>query len=289
MGRLYPRMRERPPEFRINPENPLWRDCELIIAATPYGQRIACDLSPTQNHGRMGSNLAIAPVWVQELRRFGYRFSGGSLDGILPARSPNLVPAHGNWTFMAWINPKPALVNTIVDNRYSGDDAGFMCYTGSAGGYKFNFDLNDSTTFHYYRNAYGPVLTNQLSFIILVVARSQNTAWYYCNGVQYATIDISATSGSVNTGHNKYRIGGHANRSEFAYYGMATDVMHVNRCLSPAEISALADPSNVDLRVGGVPLILPPRRRFFPSVEIHAPTFNPAWAQHVNTYIGLGR
>jgi len=71
--------------------------------------------------------------------------------------------------------------------------------------------------------------------------------------------------------------------------GFLTDIMLWSRCLTESEIAALADPSNVDLRVGGVPLILPPRRRFFASVEIPAPTFNPAWAQHVNTYIGLGR
>jgi len=217
----------------------------------------------------MGSGLAISPVWVQELRRFGYRFSGGSLDGILHARSPNLVPAYGNWTFMAWINPEPSYVNAIVENRISYESAGFMCFTGSLGSDKFNFDLNDRTA-HSYRGAYGPVLTNQLSFISLVVARSQNTAWYYCNGVQYATIDISATSGSVNTGNNKYRIGGHPRLSDHVYYGMATDVMHVNRCLFPAEIAALADPSNVDLRVGGIPLILPPRRRFWPVVSEQA-------------------
>jgi len=35
-------------------------------------------------------------------------------------------------------------------------------------------------------------------------------------------------------------------------------------------MKAVQDPSNVDLRVGGVPLILPPRRRFWPVVSEQA-------------------
>lgn len=44
----------------------------------------------------------------------------------------------------------------------------------------------------------------------------------------------------------------------------ADAIIWTGRALAPSEIEQLADPSNVDLRVGGVPLILPPRRRLWP-------------------------
>jgi len=70
--------------------------------------------------------------------------------------------------------------------------------------------------------------------------------------------------------------------------GFIADVLVWQGVISLEIMKAVQDPSNVDLRVGGVPLILPPRRRLFTTSVAAGPTFNPAWAAHCNTYIGLG-
>jgi hypothetical protein len=87
------------------------------------------------------------------------------------------------------------------------------------------------------------------------------TATIYINGVERGTATRSGTS-YVSTGN--FTI---LNTSDVAnpFIGSIADPLVYSRCLSPPEIAALADPSNVDLRVGNVPLILP-IRRYWPVV-----------------------
>jgi hypothetical protein len=51
-----------------------------------------------------------------------------------------------------------------------------------------------------------------------------------------------------------------------------TDVMYWTRALSDNEVKAVMDNTNVDYRIGGVPLILPPRRQMFPATTAEAVT-----------------
>jgi len=92
------------------------------------------------------------------------------------------------------------------------------------------------------------------------------TVTRYLNGANKQTHSYSAapTSGGayINVGCNP----------AFGYLNsVIADALAWTRMLSEAEIAALADLSNVDLRVGGVPLILPPRRRFWPVAVAEAP------------------
>ena len=53
--------------------------------------------------------------------------------------------------------------------------------------------------------------------------------------------------------------------------GFMADILCFSSKLTQDDAKNLADPSNVDLRVGGVPLILPPRRRVWPVAVAEAP------------------
>lgn len=48
------------------------------------------------------------------------------------------------------------------------------------------------------------------------------------------------------------------------FKGLVADVLIFDRPLRPAEIAELADPYNIDLRVGNVPLLLPEHPRLLP-------------------------
>jgi len=48
------------------------------------------------------------------------------------------------------------------------------------------------------------------------------------------------------------------------------DVMYWTRALPDNEVKVVMDPTNVDYRIGGVPLILPPRRQMFPATAAEA-------------------
>jgi len=60
---------------------------------------------------------------------------------------------------------------------------------------------------------------------------------------------------------------------ELKWWGELSDPCIWRARLGQSELSALADPSNVDLRVGGIPAILPPARRWWPvAVAEEGPT-----------------
>jgi hypothetical protein len=75
--------------------------------------------------------------------------------------------------------------------------------------------------------------------------------------------------------------------SDAAIDGSIADPMMFERVLSPAEVRAIADPGNTDLRVGGIPLILPKARRLW-GVGAVATGWKPAWAVRRQRTIGTG-
>jgi len=259
MGRLYPRMRERPPEFRVNPESPLYNG--LVIAglggAGSIGSNWYPDASPYKAHGTLyNMDPNTDWVWVPELSRFALDFDGSNDYVTVPRGSHDWT---GTVTVACWYFPR-------------------VTWNGCTFG--FNYDREFDC-----RLMYG------------------NTAWYQSNGAGgYNEYTFPATSLNA-WGHNcifrdsaakqikKYNNGNPVGSaaiytntpysSTYPFYiGRRHTGVHENaiisdlcvwlRVLFPAEIAALADPSNVDLRVGGVPLILPPRRRFWPVVSEQA-------------------
>jgi len=59
--------------------------------------------------------------------------------------------------------------------------------------------------------------------------------------------------------------------------GCYGDLMYWTRALTDNEIKAVSDLNNIDYRLGGVPLILPPQRRLWPVVFAETPTGKVPW------------
>ena len=276
MGRLYPRMRERPPEFRINPESPLYCDLRALYLLTPLSSRL---WNAGTNTYAVNANYYTGPEysWSDTLNRPAIRFNTtthtqprGYIQSQLYVRSGS------GYTYAAWVFGRAGLgARSVV----------LWCPTSflSLEHYpvgKVRYVLQVSP----YSSAAAPITLNTWEHFTGTYDYSNIKLWK--NGI---VAEQTARTQSLPSTYGDMYIGCANMSDSFGWVGSLADCAVWSRPLSAAEIAALADPSNVDLRVGGVPLILPPRRRFFPSVEIHAPTFNPAWAQHVNTYIGLGR
>jgi hypothetical protein len=102
--------------------------------------------------------------------------------------------------------------------------------------------------------------------------------WHHVCGVyDYSRVRIyfdgklsnsaAATAAMTPSASMAIRIG-NSTSTAFEWAGTVSDPIILSAPLSPGEVAALADPANVDLRVGGVPLILPPRRRCFPVASL---------------------
>jgi len=107
--------------------------------------------------------------------------------------------------------------------------------------------------------------------------RNGSVGRLFLDGKEYVGGDFPKTnwpSGAVFQGSQEIRVasdgvvggGGFDYSFQPAEYA---DVMVFNVPL-PAIVWSFADPSNVDLRIDGIPLILPPRRRFWPVVSEQA-------------------
>lgn len=269
MPPLYPRMRERPMEFRINYDAPLAEG--LVFAGLGghgcVGSMVYPDSSLYANHGTL-TNMDAATDWVwdEELGRWVLDFQAGAEYVNLPVE---ILAGLSAWSMSVWaiplsnaqgyiLNAPHASGNTLLQQRKSK----FQAYVGGYATAEIAFQ-------------YGPWVNHVITF-------SGSRFDYYIAGVWQE--GRSATW----PGASAFGLGNRVLSQDRGWIGRICDAAVFNRILTPSEISALADPSNVDLRVGGVPLILPPRRRLFTTAVAAGPTFNPAWAAHCNTYIGLG-
>jgi hypothetical protein len=132
-----------------------------------------------------------------------------------------------------------------------------------------------------------PLTANVWTHLCGVFDKAANQVILYRDGVSVgtpaATGNPSARS-DLNTLGTAY-YGGTTNNG---WPGSISDVLVHGRALSREEAASLANPSNIDLRLGGVPLIQPVRRFWpvVPAVAGEAPTFKPAWAVNSNIVIG---
>jgi len=277
MPPLYPKMRERPLEFRINYEAPLAEG--LVFAGLGgrgcVGSMVFPDSSLYANHGTL-TNMDAATdwVWIPEIGEFGLEFSGG--QRVTTTFYSSLLDFTASAFFLATGRDSTPYDRIYCKNYATGFWMGRVGAANRWGGGCFNVHdkyvtLTDGIWHH------------------LALVRSGIHHWNVGDGGRVVSAIMTNSGAPLNSDRPLY-IGQENYSLNRAYFrGQLARLLLHSRALTPSEIAALADPSNVDLRVGGVPLILPPRRRFFASVEIPAPTFNPAWAQHVNSYVGLGR
>ena len=252
MPPLYPKMRERPPEFRINRNSPLYDG--LMFAGLGFlpNTPIFFDSSQYCNHGLFTGNVAWK--WDVVLSRY-VTYHTDDRSYIQCRRGYAEADC---WTWMVWATRSPSAaqlfaeaVGSVGIGEYSDDDMPQYWWVNS-----------DGTSGY---------------------ARSEGKTWpsegwfLYC-GVFYAGVVCGYLSnrGFLTTqllrGTWPTRLAA-SNAVELGYNcagAVLGDRLAWNRVLALSEIRELDDPSNVDLRVGGVPLILPPRRRFWPVVSEQA-------------------
>lgn len=280
MPALYPKMRERPAEFRINYEAPLAEG--LVFAGLGghgcVGSMVYPDSSLYGNHGKLiNMDAATDWVWSPELGRWGQAFDRSYVD--VSAVPIGYAPA---FSIAAWIRPTAT----------PGDQCAIYCEGPLTGDYTLNYLYIDNASpaslcFDQYPPGGGrlraPAVVDLGKLVHVAYVRRAAGEELYVGGIVCETrATPEAYSGLSPTG---MRIGRRADHYTRYFAGQIYDVVAARRALSPSEISALADPSNVDLRVGGVPLILPPRRRYWPVVSEQAVPKMVPW--HLFQQVGV--
>jgi len=268
-------MRERPMEFRINYDAPLAEG--LVFAGLGghgcIGSMVYPDSSLYANHGRLvNMDAATDWVWDTELRRCALQTEiaaslqyaaipmGGGLDG----RSVYTIVSFARWigTQDAGYEDYGHLCARQKDKRFSNNVVGIRSADPSVGCiYIAPFSYSDDRV-----NGSTPVGNNRWRHVAITVMKP--AVQIFLDGV----VDGNGYTNLVPSSDPTVplSIGAWYGDGAGQMNGTIADFMTYSRGLSDAEISALADPSNVDLRVGGVPLILPPRRRFWPVVSEQA-------------------
>jgi hypothetical protein len=277
-NRRYPRMTERPEEFLVNPEWPLWNDLFCFFAPQSsvmklYGQVDEALL-------RYSTNAVVKrPYWIPEIGRFAVDLQNERQINRLYTEKSYLWSNVQPMTVMGWVRT----VDFTISNSWGTDliscdlDVnGWRLALGSGtlqprrAWFQMQYNCNlsvwispalgDFTTTHVAATYDGSASTNGI-----------NT---YVNGNSSTKEVVSNTFTGTASFENPISISsaGVGDAIDFTNAGYTTDLMVFRRVFSPSEIEQLADPTNVDLRIGNVPLILSPRRRFWPVVTQGTPS-----------------
>jgi len=270
MGRLYPRMRERPAEWRLNPASPLASGLIFFGGGPGSDGRTYRDAGPFAWHGRLvGTPHSRLYPYVDFLSRFGLQMHRTSINyitfGTIPRQWLFLDSAFSAsiWFFCTYPTGRNRMFE--CSNSMGAPWPGWTYEVRSASLYTWLGDLA------YSRNEFGgsTTITANRWYHGALVFRRAAVAELYLNAKLDGSRDVSNMGDWT---HQKQAILGNYDPGSYTqnFGGIIADPMLWQRALTPSEISALADPSNVDLRVGGVPLILPPRRRVWPVVSEQA-------------------
>ncbi|GIV52294.1 MAG: hypothetical protein KatS3mg038_2815 [Candidatus Kapaibacterium sp.] len=260
--KLYPRMRERPPEFRINPASPLYDGLVLACLGQHAGAGYMYDSSPYGNHGVFENKSISQWQWHKDLSRYVLRFNGASGERV------NVGDAKGTdslqqLSIAVWFAKDVGVGGDrgIVEQYDWGEGVndGFLMRISNVS--TLRFGIIDHVAFPEVQ----ATITDDGSWHHAVGIWSGTEEYLYVNGVLRATRGATANLSYI---VNPLIIGASSDLVWNFFIGLIGDPMIWRRALSDSEGKALADPGNVDLRVGGVPLILPPRRRSWPGITI---------------------
>lgn len=248
-------MAQRPANFRLNHGQPLAKGLVFAALGNCHGCSSAFDSSRFGNHGAL-TNMDPATdwVWSPDLGRWALDFDGsndycvGTDYGFAMGATARTTAFWAKFatTSLAW--------RGVCSYGPTAEPYGRLWYVGTSG---YN---------HYaHVELYGGGISGTTAVDdgawhhILAACHGDNTISIYLDGlldggpsVAYPTINTALTGLSYL---------GRAPDGSFSGAAVC-DVMHWSRVLSQPEIEALADPSNVMLSG----MILPPRRRVFPTV-----------------------
>lgn len=273
---MYPLVepRQRPERFLLNRFSPLAESAAFLglggfdAAGSVWYPDAMKLLGAVPNDGTLTNmNPATDWVWTPELGRFANAFDGSTAEHILlpPAVSARLG-GESSCTAMAWV------WRDAVDRRDS-----ILDLTINETSSKVFFDFQQDNTLRC-----GGRAQSTDSFQSKATAAAFGAkVWMHCaatmdiandniylkvNGIAQATggtpsWTATAFDSDVGTAHTIAATAGITN----LLAGRVSDLIILRGTPSVSTFEALADPSNVMLEVGGVPLILPPRRVAFPA------------------------
>ena len=269
MGRLYPRMRERPSEFRLNPTAPLANALVLawIPSATCWGSMRMMDLSPYSWHGELQNISPSYWKWSPHLNRIVTEHNTISVNRIVLAHNPFFHFDGSSFSVSIWAYARTWAGTTRIFEKQEAEKSPYQGWTLLWWSGSLGFSVGDTAGVSAKSGFSSPPINTWLH-LVGVYHRGSHII-LYANGVAQNPgtdkgVGSLATTRALTVGN--YDPG---TRSQ-NFNGFLGDAMIWSRPLSAAEVQAMTDPSNVDLRVGGVPLILPPRRRFWPVVSEQA-------------------
>ena len=259
MPPLYPKMRERPEEFRLNPRWPTFH--ELLASALGgrqlYPKYVDMYLEP------YGYPESLSPIeWNNDLGRMVYSFPASiNLESWRSTRQGFYVIPPVSTSLLVYQRS----ARTRVSVCELGTEDGYWAHSpqlnrvgeGQISAYWANTSGGDYT----YVDSEGGIVTFYRWHGVGV--RYTPLAQCIWNGTIVA--QSSGTSGSPRQFFSLI-----LGMAENSLDGFIADVLVWQGVISLEIMKAVQDPSNVDLRIGGIPLILPPRRRFWPVVSEQA-------------------
>jgi hypothetical protein len=268
MSLLYPKMTQRPSDFRLNAASPLYGSLVFAGLGQQPGTTRYRDASGWANDGTL-TNMDPPTDWVWDktLNRFVLDFDGAN---DYSTRAPGVVSTEP-LSIVAWAKPTnfAPSVQTIAAIGNNGSSGFWRLYLEQTTGQTVAQKQTDAGNPH-----------------SATAGNATVNAWSHCSAIFLSTTARYAALNGVVWSLDTYNITdptasftsvGALRRSSVIHYmlGQLTDVLIVKSDWRPY-LSALADPTNVDLRVGNVPLILPPARRWWSAAA--GPVFKPAWA-----------
>ena len=274
MPPLYPKMRERPQEFRINYGAPLAEG--LVFAGLGghgcVGSMVYPDSSLYANHGTLTNmDAATAFIWDDKLRRLVLTFDRTRSQYVISTyRSVGVIHSIVFWLWQT--------ETAIAGGRSKG---AILWRDGSGIGACMSWfqpEMNDDYECYFMnidgtRNSYvsvrGTGTQPRTWHHYVFVANAGQKATNYRDGVYYSGSDYGPSTSGTRREGVLWKLGDSQSRTRFMD-GFMADILCFSSKLTQDDAKNLADPSNVDLRVGGIPLILPPRRRFWPVVSEQA-------------------
>ena len=259
--------RTRPPIFTINQQSPLARGLAFAGLACGPGAGLFQDASLNRNDGTLANmDPATDWVWAEELGRWALDYDGSN-DYVSIANMDTIVDA-----------VQYQLLGTVSLWFRTSDNS-----QATQGAASLAADLTDGAPAWLIQINSGNLRTFTSGDIYWHSHAIANNTWYHyaltCDGTTYRLyyngVAQSPRAKTAYTCHHGLVILGNG------YNGYAVcqiaDPIAWSRVLSPSEIAALADPSNVMLRCGGSALIREPRplRSFIGQVGGAPPAGTP--------------
>lgn len=254
-ARLYPRMRERPIGCRINYAHPLANHLACAFIGDGFGSCAAIDSGYYGLTAYFTSATSNAWIWDFGLRRPLMRFHtdrGTDTGRAIFENKGTWFGTANSCSFWGSTTKTSGEITFVVGTNYSiggyfvDIDAAYnprRLYYSASGNFNYinlSFDPIDGKVRHYM------VIRKDLVFKVFVngVLEGQNTLSQNRN---LGVWSIGATDGGL-----------------APIKGSVGDVLLWRTDIPAYAAPYLADPDNIDYRIGGIPLLLPPARRWWP-------------------------